>query len=464
MICPESIVRASFVKVGRDIFAGVHAVVTKNRQEPIARGIPARRKFLADEIIEQAPVIPLPSHEWECLEKTSLANACCRWDESMACTFGLAPLYRRTSSPNARLIRKISDQLVEIVALRDIEFEEEIELSECDPHDGRPIWYVRQDSGRKPAPSGRISGIYAIRGRSDSIEPRRCVILPLTHESLLETLSIPGGEFLMGSAENDPEARFSEKPQFMQKTRDYLIGRFPVTSSQFASFAEATGYRTTAEREGSAWVFNGRNWERIREANWRHPRGPDGTYPSGGGGDLAGCSKSFEQVKADHPVTQVSWDDAVAFCLWASKVTGRLIRLPSEPEWEKAARGNDGRWWPWGNLAPHAGFCNFGGLENDTTSVGAFSPQSDSPYGVADMSGNVWEWTRSSFRYFSDNIFYGSGCQGRVTKGGGFHLNPCRIRCAYRIGLPPNECTNCGGFRVSAPQVLCNDEVENDPD
>jgi formylglycine-generating enzyme required for sulfatase activity len=90
----------------------------------------------------------------------------------------------------------------------------------------------------------------------------------------------------------------------------------------------------------------------------------------------------------DHPV-RVSWHDAVAYATWAGK------RLPSEEEWEKAARGTDGRKYPWGDEEPTPDLCNFGKNEGGTTPVGKYSPQGDSPYGCADMAGNVWEWTSS---------------------------------------------------------------------
>jgi formylglycine-generating enzyme required for sulfatase activity len=90
-------------------------------------------------------------------------------------------------------------------------------------------------------------------------------------------------------------------------------------------------------------------------------------------------------------VVQVSWDDAKAFCDWAGLV------LPSEEQWEKAARGADGRRWPWGNEPPTDRHCNFNMNVKDTTPVGRYSPLGDSPFGCADMAGNVWEWTGSWF-------------------------------------------------------------------
>ncbi len=104
--------------------------------------------------------------------------------------------------------------------------------------------------------------------------------------------------------------------------------------------------------------------------------------------------------KEDHPVVNVTWHDAVAYCKWLAGVTGKAYRLPSEAEWEKAARGTDGRIYPWGDEW-HRMRCNAsGGKRGGTTRVGNYSPLGDSPYGCADMVGNVCEWTRSLYRVY----------------------------------------------------------------
>ena len=144
----------------------------------------------------------------------------------------------------------------------------------------------------------------------------------------------------------------------------YWIGRYPVTTEEYRLLLEANG----DQKQPSGW------------------NGIDAT------GD-----------EARHPVHGLSWDAALAYCHWLSEVTGRHYALPSEAEWEKAARGTHGRIYPWGNGWDHAR-CNNGdwwhreGREQEmkTTLVNAFSPHSDSPYGAADMIGNCWEWTRSS--------------------------------------------------------------------
>lgn len=137
----------------------------------------------------------------------------------------------------------------------------------------------------------------------------------------MEFCLVPAGEFLMGSDKaQDPQAFDNELPQHRLYLDAYYIGRYPVTVAQFAAFVRATGYRTIAEQQNDSLT-------------WQHPRGPH----------------SDVGLKQDHPVTQVSLHDAVSFCVWVSRVTSRTVTLPSEAEWEKAARGTDGRIWPWGN-------------------------------------------------------------------------------------------------------------------
>jgi formylglycine-generating enzyme len=233
----------------------------------------------------------------------------------------------------------------------------------------------------------------------------------------IEFIRIPAGPFLYGSADSDEMARDNEKPQRTIDLPEYWIGRTLVTNAQFARFIEATGYKTTAESQGYGRGWTGSQWGVIKGADWRHPRGP----------------QSLIDGQDDHPVVQVSWDDAQAFCDWAGLV------LPSEEQWEKAARGTDGRLWPWGNEPPTDRHCNFNMNVKDTTPVGRYSPLGDSPFGCADMVGNVWEWTAS---------WFDTQQKWRVVRGGSWGLYRNDAHAAYRGVGHPNYRFSYVGFRV----------------
>jgi formylglycine-generating enzyme required for sulfatase activity len=255
----------------------------------------------------------------------------------------------------------------------------------------------------------------------------------------LELLRIPAGEFRMGSdGAKDENAQDDELPQHRVSLGEYWIGKNPVTVDQYGVFAGASGWCSTAEKEGWAHGWTGAKWEQIQGANWRQPRG-------------AGSSM---QNKQDHPVTCVSWDDASEYCKWLSRITGKTFRLPSEAEWEKAARGTDRRLYPWGSQSADEKRCNFKMNVMDTTPVGKYSPQGDSPYGCADMAGNVWEWTHSLWKeypYRADDEREEEGSRElRVLRGGSFYSNLRLVRCAFRFKLFPDNRYSRDGFRVSA--------------
>lgn len=185
------------------------------------------------------------------------------------------------------------------------------------------------------------------------------MILNVCEGVTLSVSHIPSGYFLMG-ADN---ARFSLK--------SYYIGVHPVTVKQFECFIDANGYT-----DQSLWSQAG--WEWLKRDN----SGP----PESFGGP----------PKLDHPQVGISWYEACAFCRWLSQSCGRAISLPNEMEWEKAARGVDGRNYPWGNIPPTRNHCNFGNYYQQTTPVGSF-PAGNSPYRCCDMAGNVLEWCRNLY-------------------------------------------------------------------
>ena len=215
-----------------------------------------------------------------------------------------------------------------------------------------------------------------------------------------EMIYIPGGEFIMGS----DEGRENERPAHKVAVAAFYIDRYPVTNAEYKRFIEATGHPVP-----------------CYDVEWAHPH--DYNW------DPETCS--YPPGKADHPVVLVTWEDALAYAAWAGK------RLPTEAEWELAARGTDGRRWPWGNeFAP--GRCNtkeagIGG----TSPVAHYSPEADSPYGVGDMVGNVWEWTSSLYRpypYRADDGRESLQAEGwRVLRGGSWLNDLTRACCTARL-------------------------------
>ena len=228
---------------------------------------------------------------------------------------------------------------------------------------------------------------------------------------VFDWVEIPAGPFLMGSDKRkDDQAFSSELPQHTVTLPAYRMARVPVTNEQYLAFVRATGRRMPS--------------------HWSSGRIPDG--------------------KEQHPVAYVTFADAVVFCEWASRVTGTTVRLPSEAEWEKAARGTDGRIFPWGDAKPTKDYCNFGGDVGDTTPVGAY-PTGASPYGVLDMAGNVWErtstkWVGNYENYRSDDSLEGDA--RRTVRGGSFVNNVGYVRCACRGNGYPDDYV---GFRVVSP-------------
>ena len=275
----------------------------------------------------------------------------------------------------------------------------------------------------------------------------------------LPLVRVPAGDFLMGGCAERCDSPGLDRGRFRGYTvtlPEYYIGVYPVTVAQYAAFAWAT------QRLSTPWSSRSYSFDPTEsgdpqvlarlDRSWQHPFGKDST--------LVG--------REEHPVMVVTWYDALAFCGWASRITGAALRLPTAAEWQKAARGSDGRCYPWGNApAAHPGLCNCRadggrpdqGRRANTTPVGAFSPARDSPYGCADMLGGVWEWTstrsgnkegtlRFDHPYRADDGREDLDSRDfRLLMGGSF-LSDCRtVCCAAERDLGPFWARDTG-FRV----------------
>jgi formylglycine-generating enzyme required for sulfatase activity/serine/threonine protein kinase len=273
---------------------------------------------------------------------------------------------------------------------------------------------------------------------------------------------IPAGEFLMGSPETDPDAEADEKPQHRVRIGAFHMGVTEVTRWQFRRFVEQTGYRTAAEDDGKGFGWNEKVGGFVIDPrySWR-----DTGFPQ----------------NDEHPVVNVTWNDAVAFCRWLSRAEGRMYRLPTEAEWEYACRAGTTTRYSNGDdpegLAAVANTMDWGanqptpGVYRDVTSlrdgfvfsapVGKFRPNG---FGLYDMHGNVWELCQDGY----DAGYYGrspvddppgpSVAPFQVLRGGGWRSLPNRIRSAFRKRaltprvVSPDDRENDIGFRVVRPQ------------
>jgi len=237
---------------------------------------------------------------------------------------------------------------------------------------------------------------------------------------------VPAGSFKMGSDTGDSD----EKPVHDVTLDAFWIDRTEVTNVMFEKFVVDTGYETDAEKQGSGWAFDAakQEWSEVQGANWQHPRGP--------ASDLKG--------RDDHPVIQVSWNDANAYCKW----TGGL--LPTEAQWEYAARGSQDYTYPWGNDPPNDTLLNYNRKIGDTTKVGTYPPGA-SWVGALDLAGNVWEWVQDWYGPYSSstqtNPTGPTSGTDRVLRGGSWDLNASYVPAAIRHFVPQDIRVGAVGFR-----------------
>ncbi len=260
---------------------------------------------------------------------------------------------------------------------------------------------------------------------------------------------ILAGEFTMGSDDYD-----NEKPPHNVLLDGYWMGKTEVTVGQFRIFINDNGYMTEAERSGGAYVYAEGSWQEKIDANWKNP---------------------YFSQDDKHPVVCVSWNDANAYCDWLSKKTGLKFKLPTEAQWEKAARGEDRRKYPWGNNPPSGDKVNFADKQawekekfdwadkdiDDgyayTSPVGTY-PHGASFYGLLDMAGNVWEWCADWYGsdYYKNspgkNPVGSESGTDRVLRGGGWGDDAPDIRCATRYFYDPSYRSYFVGF------CLCQDK------
>jgi formylglycine-generating enzyme required for sulfatase activity len=239
-----------------------------------------------------------------------------------------------------------------------------------------------------------VAGWSALKSAGQTLPPKDM----LWGKDNSEMVLVPAGEFTMGS-----EKLQNEKPRRTVMLKDFYIDKFELTNQKYFLFCKDTG------RELPTHFVNGK-------------------VPAG---------------REKHPVSNVSFFDAEACCKWAGK------RLPTEEEWEKAARGVDGRTYPWGSGWDQNLSNNRTRPGQDTLPVGSI-PRGASPYGLLDMAGNVWEWTDSWYKsYPGSPVSFDDTGKNRVVRGGAYFYSIELLRTSYRHALPPDDASEYGGFRCA---------------
>ena len=353
---------------------------------------------------------------------------------------GLAAGERRLESLRAELER----QRAEAIQAHWTAFESALEAEDLD----EAARILARARALNPEESGLAAGEQRLAATQAALERKRQAADAKTRELVGDMVSIPGGSFRMGDLSG--EGGDSEKPVHSVTVSAFRLGKHEVTVGQFRRFVEAAGYRTDAERnaDGNAGcrTYTGDGWDWTSGRSWRNP----------------GFS-----VGDEHPVVCVSWNDALAFVQWLREQTGKAFRLPTEAEWEYAARAGSSTEYHFGNsesqlcrYANHATSAEDGygnescsdGVGKRTAVVGRYQPNS---YGLYDMHGNVWEWAQDCWNDSyagapTDGSAWTLGdCSLRVLRGGSWFVNPRFLRSAYRTRLTRSSRLYLLGFRLA---------------
>ena len=247
---------------------------------------------------------------------------------------------------------------------------------------------------------------------------------------------VPSGWFVMGSKSGDKD----ERPPRKVFVPGFWIDQTEATAERFARFVAQTGYKTTAEKRKWSWTWDASlrkgkgGWRKTKGASWRRPEGPKSSWKS----------------VPKQPVSHASWPDAEAYCQWAGR------RLPTEAEWERAARGGDGRRYPWGKERDVMRANLKGGKDGFpvVAPVGRF-PKGASPFGALDMSGNVWEWVADryqsrAYKKMAERDPHGpSKGKTRVVRGASWGSPIAWATAHNRYHRPPDYRNNKIGFRCA---------------
>jgi formylglycine-generating enzyme required for sulfatase activity len=277
--------------------------------------------------------------------------------------------------------------------------------------------------------------------------------LGLSNNVAMKLVLIPAGKFMMGSPDNETRHQAAEGPQHeVTISKPFYMGIYHVTRGQFAAFVQDAGYKTSSEKVGWAIAWDGTKFDKVKGASWKNP--------------------GFDQTD-EHPVVCMTEKDAVAFCEWLSKKTGKTVKLPTEAQWEYVCRAGTATAYPWGdnpddgkgwcNAADQAtkvifkeygkyftkeDYCSWDDGYTFTSPVGKFKKND---FGLYDMCGNALQYCEDSYSLYDGSSK--TDPQGptnkwyyRVLRGGSWYLGPIFCRSAFRF--VPGFCGSGIGFRV----------------
>ena len=279
-----------------------------------------------------------------------------------------------------------------------------------------------------------------------------------------EMIFVQGGTFLMGSKKDDPHGAEDEKPLHEVQVSSFNMGKYEVTFSEFKAFVAETGYQTDSEKEGGSFIWDGDKVEKKSGINWRH--------------DSKG--KPRDATEKRHPVIHVSWNDAQAYIKWLNEKTGKNYRLPTEAEWEFAAKGGlskpikpksveDLSQSEWEHMAKgglkkngylYSGSNRLGKVgwyhENSGGRTHPVGEKEPNELGIYDMTGNVQEWCQDWFQWYdysgSPNLDVNpisrTKSTDKVVRGGGWFDQQSSCRVSNRAAYPPDFPHNSQGFRL----------------
>jgi formylglycine-generating enzyme required for sulfatase activity len=303
--------------------------------------------------------------------------------------------------------------------------------------------------------TGAFWCVLTAAGAEPSTQPAKELNLDLGNKVTMKLILIPSGKFTMGSPETEKDRGKDEVQHEVTISKAFYMGVTHVTVDQFAAFVKDSGYKTDAQKDGWSFGFEIKDGKiegkKMDGCSWRKP--------------------SFDQ-KGDHPVVQVSWNDAKAFCDWLSKKSGKTVQLPTESRWEYACRAGTKTAYPWGDDPDKGkGWANcadqslkkkllnapavwkFFSWDDGfvfTSPVGSFKANA---FGLYDMIGNAWEWCQDRYGDYNKGAatdpMGAVGRDVRVLRGGSWDDFPSSCRSASRPGYSPGSRDYYLGFRVS---------------